>query len=106
MEKIKWSDAEKKIAHSVYEGALNRELSAVLLKFKEMAANAVTPTDMWAVEEYLKQQRHEIDSKYDYRYSQLIFVFGRLLREGWVEEEELRRLSEEKFTHIQRIAAF
>ena len=104
MHDIKWSESEKKAARAVYDAALKRELASILSKFKEMAASAATPQDMWQVEDYLGQQRREIDSKYDYRYSQLIHVFGRLLRENWIEEEELQRLSAEKVACIQRIA--
>lgn len=40
---------------------------------------------------------------YDYRYSQLIFVFVGLLREGRINEEQLHGLSEEKLSYIERI---
>jgi len=36
---------------------------------------------MWDLEHHLTERRKEIDRKYDYRYSQLDLVFGRLLRE-------------------------
>jgi hypothetical protein len=100
---LKWSDSEKKIARRAFDAAVQRELAAVMSRFKELAASASTPQDMWAVEDYLTKQRRQIDAKYDYRYSQLIFVFGRLLREQWVKEEELEGLSEEKLVYIRRI---
>ena len=42
------------------------------------------------MERYLTQRRKEINRKYDYRDSQLTHVFGRLLHDGRVSEEELR----------------
>jgi hypothetical protein len=36
--------------------------------------------DVWRLHDYLTKKRREIDGKYDYRYSVLIFVLGRLLR--------------------------
>lgn len=104
MHDIKWSHSEQKAARAVFDAALQRELAAILSKLKELATNAKTPQDMWEIEKYLTQQRRQIDSKYDYRYSQLIEVFGRLLRENWIEEEELQALSPEKLAWIQRIA--
>jgi hypothetical protein len=68
------------------------------------AANANTIQDMWAIENYLARQRSDIDSKYDYRYSQILLVFGRLLREGRIEECELHGLSPEKVSYVQQIA--
>jgi len=52
------------------------------------------------------QRRKEIDLKYDYRYSQLDLVFGRLLREKWIDEEDLRTLGEEKLEAIRTYAKF
>lgn len=100
-----WTDGEKKIARRVFEAALHRELAAVMAEFKSRAAIAKEPEDMWAVEEYLAQARRDIDRKYDYRYSQLDLVFGRLLREKRIEELELRGLSEEKLACIRRVAS-
>ncbi|MGN6827762.1 hypothetical protein [Paucibacter sp. M5-1] len=101
-----WSRSEKKIARRVFDAALHRELAAVLQTFKAMAASASDPESMWSTEEFLSKSRREIDSKYDYRYSQLHAVFGRLLREGRISEEDLSGLSESKMNVILRIAAF
>jgi hypothetical protein len=58
------------------------------------------------LEHYLTECRKEIDRKYDYRYSQLAHVFGRLLHEGRVSEEELRGLREDKLKPIRSFAKF
>ena len=60
----------------------------------------------WDLEHYLTEHRTEIDRKYDYRYSQLTHVFGRLLYEGRVSEEELRGLCEDKLKSIRSLAHF
>ena len=68
---------------------------------------AVGPvSDLWDLEEYLTQRRKEIDHKYNYRYSQLTQVFGRLLYETRVSEEELRGFREDKLTTIRSLAKF
>jgi len=73
-------------------------------KFKEMAAHAEKPEDIWAIEEWLGQQRRNIETKYDFRYSQLVMVFGRLVRENRITEQQLEGLAEEKLAFIERIA--
>jgi galactokinase len=73
-------------------------------KFKSMTAHAAQPDDMWSTGEFLTQARNSIDKKYDYQYSQLEFVFDRLLREGGISEETLSGLSEEKMHHIIHIS--
>ena len=54
----------------------------------------------------LTQYRKEIDRKYDYRYSRLTHVFGKLLHEGRLREEELRGLREDKLEAIRSCAEF
>jgi hypothetical protein len=58
------------------------------------------------LEHYLTQRRKEIDRKYDYRYSRLTQVFGRLLCEKRLSEEELRGLREDKLKSIRSLAKF
>jgi hypothetical protein len=100
-----WTDGEKKIARRAFEAALHRELAEVMAEFKSRAVSAKESEDMWAVQEYLAQARRDIDRKYDYRYSQLDLVFGRLLREKRIEELELKGLAEEKLAYIRRVAS-
>lgn len=103
MDNLKWSESEKKLSRRIFESALETELNEVMAEFKSKAAAAATPEAMWAVENYLAQKRREIDGKYDYRYSQLLFVFGGLVREGRVREEQLSGLSEDKRSDIRRM---
>jgi Photoprotection regulator fluorescence recovery protein len=58
------------------------------------------------LESYLTQRRKEIDGKYDYRYSRLTHVYGRLLHENRLREEELRGLREDKLEAIRSCAEF
>jgi hypothetical protein len=71
-----------------------------------MANQIRQSSDLWDLEHYLTQRRKEIDRKYDYRYSQLTDVFGRLLYENRLSEEELRGLREDKMESIRSFAKF
>ncbi len=102
---LKWTDAEKKQARKAFEMALQNELNEILDDFKRKAAGADVE-GMWTIGEYLEKRRREIDAKYDYRYSQLISVFGRLLRESRITEEQLNKLDSEKMDYIKMIASF
>ena len=101
-----WSRSEKAIARAVFDAALKRELQDLIQKAKQMANQIKEPADLWDLEHYLTERRKEIDRKYDYRYSQLTHVFGRLLYEGRVSEEELRGLRDDKLKSIRSVAAF
>ena len=101
-----WSKSEKTIARTVFDAALKGELQDVMQQAKQMANQIKDPADVWGLEHYLTERRKEIDRKYDYRYSQLPRVFGRLLCEGRVSEEELRGLRDDKLKSIRSLAEF
>lgn len=101
-----WSRSEKAIAHKAFDAALERELQEVIREAKQKAGQIKEPADLWDLEHYLTQRRKELDRKYDYRYSQLDLVFGRLLREKWIDDEDLRGLGEDKLRAIRSYAKF
>jgi len=101
-----WSRSEKIIARKAFDAALGRELHEVIQQAKKMASQIQQSSDLWDLEHYLTQRRKEIDRKYDYRYSQLTQVFGRLLYEKRLREEELRGLREDKLKPIRSFAKF
>ena len=103
---LKWSAAEKKLAHRVFEEALATELAEIMTTLKKRVAAAAEPDEMWAIQEYLERKRREIDRKYDYRYSQLPRVFAQLLRQGHIQEAQLAGLAEEKLECIRHLASF
>ncbi len=98
---LNWSPAEKKIARRAFDEALESVLAKVMAEFKRVANAVRTASDMWEVENYLRQQRREIDETFDYRYSQLLLVFARLIRDGHLDESRLGGLSEEKRNTIR-----
>ena len=100
---LKWSSSEKALARKVFDAALESELSDVMAEFKAKASCVASPSEIWELEGYLREKRRVVNEKYDYRYSQLIGVFARLIREGRIREEQLRELSEEKREYIRRM---
>jgi hypothetical protein len=101
MHEVKWSPSEKSIARRVYEAALQRELDAITQEVKQMADRIKTPSDLWALEDYLTQSRKEINRKFDYRYSVLPIVFAQLVTDGRITPEELHGLAEDKLRYVR-----
>lgn len=100
-----WSNSEKKIARRAFDAALGTALAGVMAEFKRRAAVATTPVEMWDIEDYLRRQRRQIDDVFDYRYSQLLFVFGMLIFKGYLDEAQLTGLSDDKLHEIRRVVA-
>jgi Photoprotection regulator fluorescence recovery protein len=101
-----WSRSETLIARTAFDAALGRELHELIQEAKKMASQIQQSSDLWDFEHYLTQRRKEIDRKYDYRYSQLKHVFGKLLYEKRLREEELRGLRVDKLNSIRSVAQF
>jgi len=101
-----WSRSEKALARKAFDAALGRELHEVIQEAKKMASQIQQSSDLWDLKHYLTERRKEINRKYDYRYSQLTHIFGKLLYEKRLHEEELRGLREDKLKPIRSIAQF
>lgn len=104
MNDVGWSKAEKEIAREAFEKAYEREINTLIREVREQASTIATPDDMWCLHDFLSARRHELDGKYDYRYSVLVFVFSRLVREGWLHLDELIGLDADKLTKIAALA--
>jgi (p)ppGpp synthase/HD superfamily hydrolase len=105
MNELKWSKTEKNLARKAFDLAYQRECETIATKLKDMILTATKPEDLWKIHDYLTEQRERTDEKYDYRYSVLISVFARLLREGWLKEAELEGLQEDKIERIKYLAS-
>ena len=96
-----WSKTEKAIARKAFDEAYDKECKVVVARVKDLMAHLPEPRAIWAIHDYLSQQRKENDEKYDYRYSVLPLVFARLIEEGWITLDNLQGLHEEKIRTIR-----
>jgi len=101
-----WAPTEKKLARLAFDKAFERQCTAITQEARQMLETTAAPADIFRVQEYLTEQRGIVDRLYDYRYSQLLGVFGRLLSEGWLTEGELNGLRPEKTAKIKQLASF
>jgi Photoprotection regulator fluorescence recovery protein len=99
-----WSKSEKSIAQQAFDRAYERECGELLNVVRGMLNQIAEPSDLWRAHDYLTDKRKELAEKYDYRYSVLIYVFARLIGEGWIGEDELDGLSEDKLAKIRFLA--
>lgn len=100
-----WSPTEKKLARSIFDKALKNEMVNLKAELVKRVSNDMSNREVWDLEYFLVQKRKDIDFKFDYRYSQLIRVFGILVREGLISLEDLSGLRNEKIEAIRLIAS-
>jgi Photoprotection regulator fluorescence recovery protein len=99
-----WSKQEQEIAQKVFEKAYMRETSALIEEVRQRAGAIAELDEIWRLHDFLSARRHDLDGKYDYRYSVLIFVFARLIEEGWLHLEDLEGLDTDKLTKVSALA--
>jgi len=104
LHEMKWSKTEKEAARRAFAKAYRKECGAIAAKIRKMTATASEPEDLWRIHDLLTRERRQTDEKYDYRYSVLLFVFARLLQEGWIAEADLQGLADEKLDAIRYLA--
>lgn len=97
---VEWSKTEKEIAKAAFEKAYEREIEAVIQEVRQRASLMTQPNEIWQLHDFLSARRHEIDGKYDYRDSVLIFVFASLIKDGWLHLDELEGLEKDKLTKV------
>ena len=99
-----WSPIEKKIARTAFDKAYKNEMNEIKNELEKKLQDLKDLQKIWSIHNYLSKRRKEIDRKYDYRYSVLIIVFGRLLSEGYIEEKDLEGLSIDKINAIKSLS--
>ncbi len=98
-----WSTLEDQVAKDAFDKAFEREAGTLIASVRDQAEHIQDLGDLWKLHDFLSVKRHDIDGKYDYRYSFLIFVFARLIKEGWLRLEELQGLDPDKLAKISAL---
>lgn len=99
-----WTDTEKTIARTAFDQAYAREIEALLKQVREEASTVAELGDLWRLHDFLSTKRYQVEGKYDYQYSALLFVFAGLVKEGWLHPTDLEGLSNDKLAKIKSLA--
>jgi len=95
-----WSKSEKMNARKLFDSAREREYRVLMDEIN--ALHLSSPDEVWELKERLNEKAKEMDERYDYRYSRLIYVFAQLVHAGYLSLEELEVLKEDKVDCIKR----
>jgi hypothetical protein len=103
MRDLKWSKTEKQIAKKAFEKAYEQECSDLAEKIRSRAEKIKEPADIWHLKDFVNKRVRENGNRYDYRYSVLILVFAGLIKDRWLNLEDLRGLGQEKIDLINAL---
>jgi hypothetical protein len=101
---LEWSQTEKDVARHAFDQAYDREIDDLVTIVRTQATKISALTDLWSLHDFLSARRHEIDGKYDFKYPGLLFVFARLVHDGWMKTEDLVGLEKDKIAKISALA--
>lgn len=99
-----WSETEQQIAQQALQKAYQRETSALIANIRDRANSLTELEDLWYLHDLLSTKRHEIDGKYEYNQSTVVFDFALLVKEGWLHLEDIQGLKPETLSKISVLA--
>ncbi len=97
---VDWSQKEREIAQKALETAYTREANTIVNLVREKSGEISCLDDLWKLHDFLSARRHDIDGKYDDSQSMFVFVFARLIKEGWLTIDELEGLDRAKVSKV------
>ena len=99
-----WSDIEKQIAREALRKAYIKETEALIAEIRQQASQITNIDDIWSLNDYLNSKRYDIDGKYDDRDATPVFVLAQLIKEGWLNTDELTGLTPDKKAKVTALA--
>lgn len=99
-----WTKAECAVAKEAFDLAYEREVLTLITTLKSRSHAVSSPEDVWNLHDFLSAKRHEIDGKFDFRYSSLVFVFAGLVKDGLLKLSELEGLDKDKLAKIAALS--
>ena len=90
--KIQLSETETNIVQQAFQTAYQRETSALINYVRDRSTNIKELDDLWELHDLLSSKRYEIDGKYEFNDSTFVFDFASLIKEGWLNREDLKGL--------------
>ena len=104
MTEKKWSETEEIISKQALQTAYRREIAALIDHVRDRAASLSKLEDLWYLHDLLSTKRYEIDGKYTYNSSTVVFDFAQLVKEGWLDLEDLKGLKPAMLSKISALA--
>jgi hypothetical protein len=101
---VGWTEAEQAVAKQAFDLAYKREVLTLIKSLQSRSNAALNSEDVWSLHDFLSAKRHEIDGKFDFRYSSLICVFAGLVKDGMLQMSELEGLDQEKLAKITALS--
>lgn len=98
---LKWSPRDKGIARRAYDQALANARKEILAHHKNHPVASID--ELWDLEQQIREWRKDLQSIFTYSYSRLAYIFGIVIRRGWLHLDDLSGLSEPILERIRKM---
>ena len=95
---------EETIAKKVLNLAYQRETSTLIATVRDRSSSLTELDDLWYLHDLLSSKRYEIEGKYEYNASTFVFDLAQLVKEGWLNLDELKDFQPEVRSKISALA--
>lgn len=98
------SATEEKIAQQALQKSREREISTLISNVRDRTNSLDEIEDLWDLHDLLSTKRYQIDGKYAYNSSSIVFDLASLVKEKWLTLEDLQGLPSEMLSKISALA--
>jgi hypothetical protein len=101
-----WTEQEQAVGITALNLAQTRTIERLIADLHRQVIELTSADQIWQLHDFLSIQRHGIEGRFEFRQESILFVFASLVKEGFLNLDELQGLDSEKLAKIMAMSRF
>ena len=101
-----WTEQEQAVGITALNRAQARTIERLIADLHRQVIELQSADQIWQLHDFLSIQRHGIEGRFEFRQESILFVFASLVKEGFLNLDELQGLDAEKLAKIMAMSLF
>ena len=101
-----WTEQEQAVGITALNRAQTRSIERLIADLHRQVIELESADQIWQLHDFLSIQRHGIEGRFEFRQESILFVFASLVKEGFLNLDELQGLDAEKLSKIMAMSRF
>lgn len=101
-----WTEQEQAVGKAALDRAQTRTIERLIADVHRQVIELTSADQIWQLHDFLSIQRHGIEGRFEFRQESILFVFASLVKEGFLNLDELQGLDAEKLAKIMAMSRF
>jgi hypothetical protein len=101
-----WTEQEQAVGITALNRAQARTIERLIADLHRQVIELQSADQIWQLHDFLSIQRHGIEGRFEFRQESILFVFASLVKEGFLNLDELQGLDAEKLAKIMAMSRF